>query len=375
MGVYIFVFAWMYLSQYLFKMKTAEGRKRYCVLMALILICVYGFRDPSLGMNDVELVYMPMLDNVRSMTWIELFNYYPVTRGNMLQVVSKIYMDIFGYKYFWLFLSGIPFVVCSSYAIYKYSKYPVFTYFMMFGMYIYLTNMFLIRHSIAMAILILAYGCILENKPVKFILLVLLATSFHTTAIVFCIAYPLTKLKFDWKIYLGSILCAYYIIYNGRTLIVTLFRYIQNDYYSLYSNSAGASGLMYFWRYFVLFLVMVMMFLYNSGNIHLRKLKVRKTSLYKKRYFISTVVETDQSLKIMMCICVVVMGSTALVSDLYRIGMFFGVIGIIGVSNELANCHNKNLKNVVVFVLYVVYGIYIYNGLYAANLAPYKSWL
>lgn len=375
MVVYGLVFFAMFFLPYVFNQFTNSGRKLYCIAMTVILACLYGFRSEFLGMNDVEFVYMPMLQKVQSMSWQELFEYYPVFRGNALQILSKIFMDSIGNRYIWLFISGLPFIIAMSYAINKYSKYPSFSYFMLFGTYIYLVNMFLIRHSIAMAVLIVAYGYIEKKKPVKFMLMVLLAATFHTTAIVFLVAYPLTRIRFNWKVYLGSLALTYFVVYNGNTLFSALFTYLQNDYYSLYVNALGSSGLMYFTRYCFLFLIMLFLYMYNKEFIDLKRMRIRKNMMGSFKRTEVLAMNSENALRIMMCLCVVFMSMTAIVAEFYRFGMFFGVFGVLGLSNELARMKDNKIRFLLVFALYVIYGVYIYNGLYAANLAPYESWL
>ena len=55
-----------------------------------------------------------------------------------------------------------------------------------------------LRQSMAMSVCLLAYDCAKQKKPIKFLLLVLLAFTFHSTALVFLLVYPLANYKPSW---------------------------------------------------------------------------------------------------------------------------------------------------------------------------------
>ena len=65
------------------------------------------------------------------------------------------------------------------------------------GLPVFLLNFSGLRQAIAMGITALSFNFIKEKKPVQFILLVILASLFHKSAIVFLAMYPIYNIKLD----------------------------------------------------------------------------------------------------------------------------------------------------------------------------------
>ena len=57
-----------------------------------------------------------------------------------------------------------------------------------------------VRQYLATAILFAGYNLIIERKPIKWLLVVLLASTFHVTAILMFLVYFICNLKCDWKL-------------------------------------------------------------------------------------------------------------------------------------------------------------------------------
>ena len=75
-----------------------------------------------------------------------------------------------------------------SILIYKYSNSVWMSVFLFYSLGYFGASMNTIRQCIAMTIIFLAYHFILENKIKLFLISVILATTFHKTAIVFLVA-------------------------------------------------------------------------------------------------------------------------------------------------------------------------------------------
>ena len=65
------------------------------------------------------------------------------------------------------------------------------------GLPVFLLNFSGLRQAIAIGITALSFNFIKEKKPVQFILLVILASLFHKSAIVFLAMYPIYNIKLD----------------------------------------------------------------------------------------------------------------------------------------------------------------------------------
>lgn len=369
MLVYIIVFSVMFFAPYMCNRIKGKEKLVYCVIMGILLSLLFGFRSEELGMMDVKVYYIPMFRTVKTMSFSQIIQAYPFERGNLFQILTKLISMVISDEHIWLFLISLPFTVAITYAIYSYSKFPMMGFFLMFGSYIILVNMFLIRNSLCLAFLIICYICIQRKKWILSLIFYVLAILTHTTAILFGITYLIVKFRSNWKIYLGSIIVSYFIISNSAEILSSLFQIINGGYYSNYDRE-GSAGLLYFSRYIVFLVIYIILYLVNHKTISINSSKILFHSEKTNSIF-----DVNNSNFNMMCLSIIFMSLATVVAEFYRIGMFFGFFGLIGLSNEIYDCKNKFLKYSCCAFLIIVCGYFTYKGLYAANLAPYKSWL
>lgn len=130
-------------------------------------------------------------------------------------------------------------IILTGYAlfIYKNSKMVWLSVFLFFTLGYFGAIMNTIRHQIAIVILLFSYNYIRENKFIKFIGIVLIAPLFHNTAIIFLVAYPISKCKFSYKLIaqLEEVtLIGYFIfpyIFNYILSYMPKYQYYMNETY------------------------------------------------------------------------------------------------------------------------------------------------
>lgn len=98
-----------------------------------------------------------------------------------------------------------------------------------------------IRIALCTAILFLAFGAIKDKKPIKFLLLVALATMFHNLGIVFLIAYPLSNIRINGKI-TAAIIIMSALILIAMPLLMRLVVMVFPKY-SAYVDSSYTDGI------------------------------------------------------------------------------------------------------------------------------------
>lgn len=132
-----------------------------------------------------------------------------------------------GFTYFGFQILVDGFIFYSFYRfIYKHSRYVAvscfwfYTNFFMFGI------MNVVRMWLAVAILLYAIDALLNNKIKKFIIIVIVASCFHLSALVFLIAYPLIKVKWDIKRTVLVVSAASFISAFAYQIFKIIFAYI-----------------------------------------------------------------------------------------------------------------------------------------------------
>lgn len=213
--------------------------------LCFIFILMIGLmRSPSLGVD---------VDNYRRY----FLRFYP-SKGITFFIFNFKY-DI-GYvllnKFVRLFTSNFRIfenvVFCISYGIfshiiYKRSKYPALSFLIYIGFGFIGTNLCILRQAIACSICFLSFDYLKRNKILAYFLLILLAMTFHKTAIFFALSYLMVQNK-NMKVSLVkknifiviSILVAMY-------LISFLYKFYSNNNYSDISVSGRGYKLLIFY--------------------------------------------------------------------------------------------------------------------------------
>lgn len=190
MIIYLFniiVWTWIYFI--------CKNKKRALIYNIIILFLLMGLRSYNIGtdtegycINYVNYIFKEWKNILQLSFSIGDMNYGFLILNKFLSEISS------SYTFYLLCISGI-----ISFSLYKFLK--RFSYNFIMSLIILLALGFIfffmsgIKQTLAIAFILLAYIKLRENKILNFILLVLLATSFHNTALIVLICLPIYKLK------------------------------------------------------------------------------------------------------------------------------------------------------------------------------------
>ena len=354
-----------------------QARMVTCIVCAVMMFLVMGFRSRELGMYDVERVYYPMFKEVQKLTFAGIFKRFPLIRGNFLQLFTKVFTLVSTDYNWWIFVTSVPTLASLAYVTYKrgVSKFAcAFSLFLYMGLRLYGTNFYLIRHSFAMALLLLAFDAMLDKKLVKFLVFVLLATLFHSTALIFIVAYPLSKIKISMKQFVMFFAGFFFVTYLSRSLLNSIFYTLGSDVY--YRNYASKSG----FRSNIFILVALALFLLAMA---LSKYDFVMTRGHKNDILSVSEARLDETLNPALCastvnmleIAVFFMGMSLIISEFQRIGFFFLAVSTVGLSNLIDAQKDKTIRMGLYLVIFAGLVMFMSNALVPEMLAPYKSWL
>ena len=354
-----------------------QARMVTCIVCAVMMFLVMGFRSRELGMYDVERVYYPMFREVQKLTFAGIFKRFPLIRGNFLQLFTKVFTLVSTDYNWWIFVTSVPTLASLAYVTYKrgVSKFAcAFSLFLYMGLRLYGTNFYLIRHSFAMALLLLAFDAMLDKKLVKFLVFVLLATLFHSTALIFIVAYPLSKIKISMKQFVMFFAGFFFVTYLSRSLLNSIFYTLGSDVY--YRNYASKSG----FRSNIFIPVALALFLLAMA---LSKYDFVMTRGHKNDILSVSEARLDETLNPALCastvnmleIAVFFMGMSLIISEFQRIGFFFLAVSTVGLSNLIDAQKDKTIRMGLYLVIFAGLVMFMSNALVPEMLAPYKSWL
>lgn len=185
-----------------------QGNKRYVIVACLLLFAVYGLRDCfSIG-NDSSSSYLHRFQDIPGISWAEI-TAYSYNENMAFHLLMKAVSELTHGDY-QVFISLIAVFVTLAFGrmIYRYSPNPLASILYHFGLLFYLFHFNALKQSIAMAFLMLAFDQIINRKPVRFVLIVLIASQFHFPALVFLPAYWIAKMRIgrNFLLLLGTML-------------------------------------------------------------------------------------------------------------------------------------------------------------------------
>lgn len=178
----------------------AKGSKKFILIAFLLLFCVIGLRDVySVGCDSTS-SYLHRFEDMETADWSELSG-----RGEENFNIGFSYLLKLGYIItkgdYQLFIAIISafMMIAHAHFVKIYSPSPLQSILYFLGL-LHFTLLFdALKQAMAMSVLLFAFDAIVEKKPIKFIILVLFASTFHFPAMVFLPAYWIARMNVGRK--------------------------------------------------------------------------------------------------------------------------------------------------------------------------------
>ena len=205
----------------------------YLTICGLCIVFVMGLRDRYSGSPDTN-VYCNIFERIQK-TGISMLDYIESCKSDSGLIFSEvgfsvyvwILANIFDSSQWLLIITAIIMTVCTLKFISKHSEDVVVSLVMFICLGLFTFNMNGLRQCVAMSICLIAYGYIKNKKFIPFVLIILLAMSFHKSSLIFAFAYLLAFIKPKWN----------YILFFIITL--ALFITFADDISLLYDSMTG----------------------------------------------------------------------------------------------------------------------------------------
>ncbi len=194
-----------------------KGNKTFIIIAFVLLFTVMGLRDvyscgsDSSGVNGSYPVSFNWAGNIE---WNEL-------NGNLTKNYNVGFMYIMKLIYllsdgkYQVFISIISFFIIFAYVrfIARYSPSPIQSALYFLGLLYFIMMFDALKQALAMAILLFSFDAIMEKRPVRFVLLVLIASQIHFPALIFLPAYWIGRMRIGRS----------YLLLLAALLVVTYF--------------------------------------------------------------------------------------------------------------------------------------------------------
>lgn len=186
-----------------------KGSKTFIFAATIAMFIIMAFRDAySIGIDSAS-------SYISSFNKIASGNTQLIDKGenSLFYYLMKVVSDLSGgnYQTFVVVISAIV-MLCTCHFVIRYSVSPIQSFCYYWGLLLYIFMFSAEKQALAMAVLLLAFDAIMDRKPIRFILLVGIATMFHFPALIFLPAYWVAKMKADRN----------FLLLLGIALILTL---------------------------------------------------------------------------------------------------------------------------------------------------------
>ncbi|MDD7766761.1 MULTISPECIES: EpsG family protein [Anaerococcus] len=133
-----------------------------------------------------------------------------------------------------------------SYIIYKNSKFPALSFLVYIGFGFLGTNLCILRQSIACSICFLSFDFLKKNDKLVYFMLILLAISFHKTAIFFILSYIITEISRKNIMLIKKNIFILISVLGSMYIVPHLYKFYSNDYSSTYVSGSGYKLLLFY---------------------------------------------------------------------------------------------------------------------------------
>ena len=334
----IFLFAWLFTQ-------IKENSKKYFVISACILLFLYA----ALRAHDLH------TDIPRYVEWynkyakfsfneiIELFN--SEQKDPFYYVFAWCFSRIFPNVQIWLAFVALVYIVSTGILIYKESETPVLSFIAFLALGFFEFSLSGLRQTLAFSLTMLSYYGIKKKNWKLFIFLVLLASLFHRSALIFLIAYPIAHIKLG-KYHLFVALAVGLLFFFGQSYIrILMQRYLMDTQYEGYwdrDTSLTMAG----------FIIQACIFAFCFIYYPATSKKYKSANVLYNLSFIGLVFQLFSSM----------------IAEMFRISMYFSFFNVLLIPMAISVEKESKTKKILLMLVGLAFLVYMFKD----GVLPYR---
>lgn len=193
---------------------TRKNNKIFVSIVTVILLGISGFRDTTVGL-DLRVYFRQFMDISTMDSLPEIL----ASQKNFGYVMFNWgFIQVFGTNFeLFLFIIAAISSLSLGFIIYSYSPAPYISFLLYLSLGFYDFTFSGLKQTLALAFVMLSYKYIYETKQIKFILMVVLGSTFHLSAFIFLPVYYIAHKK--WSATYASFMFLIYLfvlIFRGQ---------------------------------------------------------------------------------------------------------------------------------------------------------------
>ena len=324
--------------------KICNGKKMFCIGSGTIYFLVAALRSSYVGGDSFNYRRMFELLADKNIKFAFAYSEKDPIFNVLLSLLGKVtdnYSVLFA-------IVAVLFTITVWVYIYKYSDDPVLSVIVLLAFNLYQFSLTGMRQTIAISFVVLAIMAVHEEKKIQPYIWVLIASLFHSSALV-CLSIPiLSKIRIS-TIAIRIAPIPLMICFIFRNSIAGMLVGLMSE--RGYGIDLSASGYTMMLVIFILYLIVALF--------------VEEYAYFDKKYYISY-----------MLLIVAVFFETLVTAQniFFRIAFYFLIVLITVVPNVAERAINKNSRKILKVVLYVVLSVqYLFYTVGSCNVLPYNT--
>lgn len=309
--------------------------KPFLIISGLILFLYASLRAHNLQ-PDIP-IYVNYFNKYATYDYQEITMIFSGTaKDPTFHFVGWLFSKVFINVQWWLaFIAGISLAV-FCYLFYKESKNPILSVIGLISLGYFEFTLSGLRQAVALSFTMLSFFSIKNKRPIKFIILVLLASLFHRTALIFLITYPIANSKMNKMHFIVATVVIALFIFGQSFIRNFMQEYLEDTQYEGYINrtvNLTVSGL-------VIQLVIFIFCLYYYPAV-------------SKNYKSANILYNMSYLGVLFQIF------SSMIAEMFRVSMYFSVFNLILIPMVISVESDSKLKRLLNFVIGVIFIFYI----------------
>ncbi len=317
--------------------KDKRFKNLYLIILFLALVFITGWRSLSFYM-DTKGYYAYYLNNSNANLWTLFTNVFTgEEKDPFYHFTGSLFAHIgINFRGFLVIIS-IVYYAGFFYVVKRFSKIPFISVIGLTALSYVFFTMTGVRQTIAMGITFFAFVKAYDRKLIQFLLLVLLAYLYHSSALIFVLTYVMINIKFGWtQIIVLVVALVIALLFPGA--INTLVRELAwNEDLATYANTV--TGLSWFGYVIQLAILIGCMLAVKSSYLRGKEGLAFINMLVLGLAFQSFVIRID---------------------NIFRLSMYFSVYGVILLSNAVSQQKEVSKKDYIATYMVVVLALIAY---------------
>lgn len=319
----------------LFLRKEVKNGKKYFLITSGFILFLYAALRAHTLQPDLE-TYVRVYKYYARYSFLEILEIFnPDFKDPTYYFSGWLFSRIFLDPQWWLAFIGVVYIAVIAVLIYKESNNPLLSLLALLSLEYFEFSLSGLRQTLAMSITTLAFFSLKDRKPWKFLFLVIMASLFHRSALIFLIAYPIATMKLGWKhiIVATFVFCLFF---GAQNIVKSLMeKFLADTQYEAYIDreiTLTFSG----------FIIQGTIFAFCLMYYPIVRQRYEHADVLYNLVFIGLMFQIFSSM----------------LAEFFRISIYFSMFSIILIPLAISTESNKKLRaleNIVIPLIFIVY--------------------